>query len=181
MAKVVIGIILGMRFIHSRGIIVRNLRPEIIFLDSDGNAKIGGFMHSTFHETASWLEIEATTEASFYLAPEVRRGKITPAVDVYSFSLILYELLVSVPVFDRSLPFEAYEESVKKGARPDLPEDMSPAAKDLISSGWSSDPDCRCSFDAMVSDLENSQWRVIPTAGWECCCDYADFIQFAAE
>jgi serine/threonine protein kinase len=171
-AAIAIGLVLGMRFIHSRGIVHGNLRPESIFLDSDGHPRIGGFGHSA-------IDGERTTEASLYLAPEVRDGgEMMEVADVYSFTLILYELIAKRPVFDRSLPFKEFGAIVKSGTRQEIPGKLSPTVKYLILSGWSPDPRYRSSFDEILTDLATVQFRVVPNANWSDCRRYADSIQY---
>jgi serine/threonine protein kinase len=178
-AVIVIGLVLGMRFIHSRRIVHGNLRPENIFLDSDGHPRIGGFGHCAMGDNASPVDVERTTEASRYLAPEVRDGgKMTEAADVYSFTVIMYELIAKRPVFDRSVAFEEFEEMVKSGTRPEIPDKLNPTVKSLISSGWSPDPGCRSSFDEILTELATVQLRVVPKANWSPCQKYADSIQY---
>jgi serine/threonine protein kinase len=111
-AEIAVGIVIAIEFIHSRGIIHRNLRPENIFLDENYHVKIGGFANSTPKGNILPLDVPHTTEASLYLAPEVRGPKIRGSVDVYSFALILYELITHRPPFDRSLPHDELQEAV---------------------------------------------------------------------
>jgi hypothetical protein len=173
-AKIAVGIVIGMRFVHSRGIIHRDLRPENIYLDEKGHPRIGGFGNATFADRKVKMEKATTTEAALYRAPEVYGDEATKSVDLYSFALILYELVTGRPVFDRSLLLEAFEQAVNGGVRPPVPADLHPNVKGVITAGWSATPGDRwSSFDSIVTEWESFQYVLFPGAFWRQVSDYA--------
>jgi serine/threonine protein kinase len=96
----------GLKYIHSRGIIHRDMKPSNIFIDAEGNAKIGDFglsklgelskIDAARYENASQMQQEAGPgiQGSFpYLAPEICRGAAYDTKsDMYSFGIILFEM-----------------------------------------------------------------------------------------
>jgi serine/threonine protein kinase len=99
------GILEGLKCIHSRGIIHRDMKPSNIFIDERGDAKIGDFGLSKLgeltriaasHSEASSMQAEAGPgiQGSFpYLAPEIRRGaKYDSKSDMYSLGVIFFEM-----------------------------------------------------------------------------------------
>lgn len=110
-------IILGMKYIHSNNYIHRDLKPGNILVDDQGNVLIGDLGSSRFVD----LQITYTkmVGSPFYMAPEMYdEGQYTKLVDVYSFALILFELLVKQPVFPKNLQPLPLMRKVCDGTRP---------------------------------------------------------------
>lgn len=93
-------------FLHSskpERIIHGNLKPDNIFLDSDLNCKIGDFGICRFvpEDTRTCPLFHRNTEpkgAFSYTDPEYQRtGVLTPKFDVYSFGIIILQLLTGKP------------------------------------------------------------------------------------
>ncbi|GBC09846.1 hypothetical protein RclHR1_09160004 [Rhizophagus clarus] len=76
-----------------------------------------------------------------FMAPEVLRGKPhTPASDIYSFSMIMWEFTSGIPPFnDRAHDFEL-SISICKGKRPEIIEDTPKCYVDLMKKCWNEDP-----------------------------------------
>ena len=76
-----------------------------------------------------------------YMAPEVLRGKpYTPASDIYSFAMIMWELTSLVPPFeDRAHDFHL-SLSICKGERPEIIDSTPQCYIDLMKKCWDLDP-----------------------------------------
>ncbi|KAE8622728.1 hypothetical protein XENTR_v10005349 [Xenopus tropicalis] len=85
-------IICGLRFLHSRGFIHRDLKPHNILLHSTGHAEIADFgLAADTRRTGGMAEGFCGTRA--YVAPEVSTNcKYNNSVDYYSLGLILFQM-----------------------------------------------------------------------------------------
>jgi serine/threonine protein kinase len=106
MAMIIVGVVHGMKFLYSSGVTHRDLKPANILLEEGGWPRIGNLNKSRFVN----LEIMQTMQVGtpMYMAPETYDDEYTTAADVYSFALILYEVLVGCPVFDRNESWQRY-------------------------------------------------------------------------
>ena len=76
-----------------------------------------------------------------YMAPEVLRGKpYTPASDIYSFAMIMWELTSLVPPFDDRAHDFHLSLSICKGERPEIIEGTPQCYIDLMKKCWDLDP-----------------------------------------
>src|SRR5205823_1201624 len=93
-----------------------------------------------------------------YMAPEVLRGKpYTPASDIYSFAMIMWELTSGVPPFnDRAHDFHL-SLSICKGERPEIIENTPQCYVDLVKKCWDLDPLKRPSAPELKIIIKN--WR----------------------
>ncbi|MGQ9525035.1 MAG: PASTA domain-containing protein [Armatimonadota bacterium] len=82
---------------HKQGIAHGDLRPANVVVDSEGRAKVSGFGMAAVLAKADG---EMDLDAALYAAPEMLQGQPpTPASDIYSLGVILYEMLTgSVPL-----------------------------------------------------------------------------------
>jgi serine/threonine protein kinase len=90
---------------HHLHIIHRDIKPENILLTDSLSPRLGDF------GIARMVEAEALTEAGvflgtlYYVAPEVVKGEaVTAKADVWSFGLLLYEMLTGKHPFKRDTP-----------------------------------------------------------------------------
>lgn len=100
------GIARGMRYLHSRGIVLRDLKPANIGYDQEHNSvRLFDFGMA---KKVELCEADEQCGSLRYMAPEVMAfGGYTLAVDVYSFGIILYEISSLCPPYARPVANEA--------------------------------------------------------------------------
>jgi tRNA A-37 threonylcarbamoyl transferase component Bud32 len=97
----VLSLLDGLEFAHQQGIVHRDLKPENLMLDRDG-IKI---LDLGLARSADLTAITKTGQAMgtpVYIAPEQIQGTgdmADPRTDLYSFAIMLYELLTGSPPF----------------------------------------------------------------------------------
>jgi len=163
----------GMAYLHGRnphgGIIHRDLKPDNVMLTESGKAKVADFGLS---RTLAALrpELDETYEYDFsavgtlrYTAPEIYRNEsYNQSADVYSFSMLLYQLLFwQVPFAHISCCEQvAASASFKRSPlRPRLPErsqmpDVSDTLIDLMERSWSPEHAGRPRFPDVIRVLD---------------------------
>jgi serine/threonine-protein kinase len=123
--EIVRQILVGAKFAHARGIVHRDLKPQNVLVDAEGRARVTDFGIAR----AGASEITATGSVlgtAQYLSPEQAQGlEITPASDLYSIGVILYEALTGRVPFDAETPVAVALKQVSE--RPEPPSRLNPA------------------------------------------------------
>ncbi|XP_069793909.1 eIF-2-alpha kinase GCN2-like isoform X2 [Narcine bancroftii] len=130
--KIIKEMLQGLRYIHSKGVIHRDLKPGNIFIDQDGSVKIGDFGLSRFCTSqdcrAHKNEMDASTEQCTgsekltanigthgYLAPEVRtmqnKAIYNLKADMYSFGMVILDMLFQGTAQER----QEWRDWIRKG------------------------------------------------------------------
>ncbi|KAM7454853.1 hypothetical protein BLSTO_04390 [Blastocystis sp. subtype 1] len=91
------GCLLGLSYLHTRGIMHGDMRPVNLFLTEDGVLKLGYYGLTTQAECYSIKKKECDGIRSF--APEVFKGKFKMKSDVWSFGTALLELMGIRPYY----------------------------------------------------------------------------------
>ncbi|KAG5190485.1 putative serine/threonine protein kinase [Tribonema minus] len=138
----------GMAYLHARGVLHRDLKPANLLLDARGDVRIVDFGLSCFNHPGADLTAETGTYR--WMAPEViRHEPYSAAADVYSYGIVLWELLARAQPFEGLTPIQAAFAVARKGLRPTLPPRAPPPLAALVRRCWAAQPQARPAFDAI--------------------------------
>ncbi len=120
---------------HKAKIIHRDIKPENIFVDADGNFKLGDFgVAKQMEKTQGSMSVKGTYN---YMSPEVFSGKKSDGrADMYSLALVMYKLLNNdrLPYLDPDKQLIRYNErqaAFEKRIKGEQIPDIKGVSKDL--------------------------------------------------
>ncbi|KAG4177938.1 hypothetical protein ERO13_A10G009900v2 [Gossypium hirsutum] len=96
----------GMEYLHSQGVIHRDLKSNNLLLNDEMRVKVADFGTSCLETQC--LETKGNMGTYRWMAPEMIREKpYTRKVDVYSFGIVLWELMTALLPFQGMTPVQA--------------------------------------------------------------------------
>ncbi|KAH9791413.1 Receptor-like serine/threonine-protein kinase [Citrus sinensis] len=103
--KIILDVAKGLTYLHEdcrRRVAHLDIKPQNILLDENFNAKVSDFGLAQLIERDESL-VQATMRGTpGYIAPEWRKSKISVKVDIYSFGIVLLEVVSARRNLDRS-------------------------------------------------------------------------------
>ncbi|MCO5573313.1 hypothetical protein L7F22_027082 [Adiantum nelumboides] len=150
--RMALNIAAGMEHLHMKGIMHRDLKSENLVLGEDGCIKILDFGVSCFQSCCDYKADDSGTYR--WMAPEMLcRKPYTKMVDVYSFGIVVWELLTACVPYEEMGAVQAAFCVLHKNLRPPIPSDCPPALEDLMCRCWSTDPSKRPEFWEIMRQL----------------------------
>ncbi|XP_078443445.1 serine/threonine/tyrosine-protein kinase HT1-like isoform X2 [Wolffia australiana] len=98
----------GMKYIHSQGVIHRDLKSDNLLLNGNLRVKVADLGTSCFDKRRRVASKEGNPGTYRWMAPEMIKNKsCTRKVDVYSFGMVLWELTTALVPFQELTPVQA--------------------------------------------------------------------------
>lgn len=163
---ILLGISLGMKYLHSCNILHLGLSPDHIFLNENYYPKISGFMFSEHHDSATLSEYQgssseksmmmtmiAPTISYYQSAPEIQEGPISYKTDVFSFALIAYQLLAKKDLQTQEKKNYSIR-FISEDFHPNLECIDNVEIKDLVAHMWETNPIYRPNFNDISDEIK---------------------------
>jgi len=121
----------ALEYAHRRGFVHGDLRSENVFITDEGHIKVADFWVYDAVASSQTMRTNAMMRSVHYTAPEVAEGEdATPAADVYSLGIMLYEALTGALPFDGDTPITVALKHAKepipsvRAANPGVPKQL---------------------------------------------------------
>jgi hypothetical protein len=139
--QVAVDIATAVEYLHSKRIIYRDLKPANIGFDRDGVVKLFDFGLAVElpegSEPNSTFNLAGNTGTSRYMAVEViRKHPYNCKVDVFSFSILLWELMALCKPYDGLVGQQVKECVSVFGERPAIPRTWPTNLRRIMRRGW---------------------------------------------
>jgi len=105
----------GLSYAHKRGVLHRDVKPSNILLAPDGSIYLADFGLARIG-AESTLSADVMLGTPQYISPEQARGEkdLDAGTDIYSFGVVLYEMVVGRVPFNADTPFSIIHDHIYK-------------------------------------------------------------------
>ena len=148
---------LGLQYLHSQGIIHRNLKTQHVLIQDDWMSQIGIDLKHCYYLKENELETPAgigSIGLPQYKSPEeFANDRQSQKVDIYSYAVLLCELYSKKKPWRDTVSAKICQKVLHEQQRPDLPEGVPSGIIDLISDCWKQNAAERPTIDEVIERL----------------------------
>jgi hypothetical protein len=179
-AKWAVGIALGMRYAHAKRVVHSTLSPRRVLLDGRGEPKIGEFQAPA--DRCESLDDSIPDPSVFqYFAPEFREGAwgdVDLPFDVYSYGIMLWEIITGIAPFQRTRGLARYLflEKIRRGLRPDVTA-LAPWIATFLRRLWEDSLEMRPTFADILDELAAHEYAILPSVDTAAVEEYRNRIE----
>ncbi|GAB1221391.1 hypothetical protein ENUP19_0080G0029 [Entamoeba nuttalli] len=162
--KILIDAAKGISYLHSNGILHRDIKPDnILVLSIDEFSKVNGKLTDfgssrNINMMMTNMTFTKGIGTPTYMAPEIlQQQKYKKAADIYSFGITMYETFHWGECYPKLLfkfPW-AIADFINKGQRRERPDNISEPIYNLITLCWAQEPKERLPIDSIIEKLES--------------------------
>ncbi|XP_010548241.1 PREDICTED: serine/threonine-protein kinase STY17-like isoform X2 [Tarenaya hassleriana] len=151
--RVAIDVSKGMNYLHQNNIIHRDLKTANLLMDEHEVVKVADFGVARVQTQSGVMTAETGTYR--WMAPEVIEHRpYDHRADVFSFGIVLWELLTGELPYSYLTPLQAAVGVVQKGLRPKVPKNTHPKLAELLEKCWQQDATQRPDFSEIIEMLQ---------------------------
>lgn len=148
----------AVEYLHERRILFRDLKPANIGFDPRGTLKVFDFGLAVEipynEESETTFKLAGNTGTSRYMAVEViRKEPYNLKADVFSFSILLWEIMALSKPYDGLLGPQVKESVSLFGERPSVPRSWPVAIRKLLRRGWAESISNRPDMSSVLETL----------------------------
>lgn len=128
-AAVAVQVASALDYAHRRGVVHRDIKPDNILFDEDGNVAITDFGIATARFHGRLTGTGRAMGTPHYMSPEQAMGKMVDGrSDLYAVGIMLYEMLLGFPPFDGADSYSiGYKQVHEQPVSPDMVDSRTPA------------------------------------------------------
>jgi hypothetical protein len=167
--RMIVSLVTGLNYLHNHGIVHRELKPTDLIVESDGSLRICGYATSVLEEHRFTKATQVGGPS--YMAPEIFDDEHDgqklrdPKTDIFSFGLIVYELLCGPKVFPSTMSAATIMRramSTRASDRPVIPDSLHPILRELMSRSWIPTATKRPSFETLWKRMRGARFKLFP-------------------
>lgn len=124
--EIVLAVADALQYAHHGGVLHRDIKPSNVMIAQDGKIYLTDFGLAKFIESTSSLTGDRIVGTPHYISPEQAQNteKMDEGTDIYSFGVMIYEMVVGCLPYDGKTAFSIIEDHIRRP--PPLPTSIKP-------------------------------------------------------
>ena len=180
-AKVITGIAMAMSYLHGKKVVHRNLCPACIMVDETRHPFITDFAVARVID-APGMALTLNVGSPGYSAPEtmLSAGTYTDKVDVWSFGVLVYEILAGKRAFGGFGRLFDIMNKVVSGSMPQFPRDLQDTMiEGIVHACWDLTASHRPSFEKLIEEFRAAKYQFIPGVDSEVVANFVERVKMS--